>query len=356
MRNTRIDQCFSEAQLCVPAFFAGLLPEGARLSAIQQLAKTSASDELTLLLAVGYDCVGDVRVVTAGSDPDALATPTAIDPATASFEQLLAQSTDVTNRFADSAVPGVQPKLSDSMISFPVTFGSSRFILKLGRDRYPNLIENEAFFMRAAADCGIEVAQTQVIHDRNGAPGLLVTRFDRSVCADGVITRIAQEDASQLADKWPADKYRMSSADAMRAITSAVAAELPAVLNFVRLTAFSYLIGNGDLHAKNVSAYGPLPESKIVRDTPAYDLISTIPYGDRYLALSFDGKNSNLNISNFIRFASMFGLSQKAVVGQLIHICERHMPWLDRLHEIGLEDPATDKLRSVLVSKLQHFQ
>lgn len=36
----------------VPAFFANLLPEGRRLTALQRGAKTSADDELTLLLAV----------------------------------------------------------------------------------------------------------------------------------------------------------------------------------------------------------------------------------------------------------------------------------------------------------------
>src|SRR5204863_1048190 len=36
----------------VPAFFAGLLPEGRRLSSLRRAVKTSADDELSLLLAV----------------------------------------------------------------------------------------------------------------------------------------------------------------------------------------------------------------------------------------------------------------------------------------------------------------
>ena len=54
----------------VPAFFAGLLPEGRRLSALRQGVKTSADDELSLLLGVGGDTIGDVRVVPAGASPD----------------------------------------------------------------------------------------------------------------------------------------------------------------------------------------------------------------------------------------------------------------------------------------------
>ena len=53
----------------VPAFFAGLLPEGRRLSALRRSVKTSADDELTMLLAVGEDAVGDVQVVPEGATP-----------------------------------------------------------------------------------------------------------------------------------------------------------------------------------------------------------------------------------------------------------------------------------------------
>ena len=50
----------------LPAYFTGLLPEGRRLGALRRLVKTSADDELSLLLAVGTDAVGDVTVVPAG--------------------------------------------------------------------------------------------------------------------------------------------------------------------------------------------------------------------------------------------------------------------------------------------------
>src|SRR4051812_35888510 len=39
----------------VPPYFAGLLPEGRRLSALRRAVKSSADDDLSLLLAVGAD-------------------------------------------------------------------------------------------------------------------------------------------------------------------------------------------------------------------------------------------------------------------------------------------------------------
>jgi serine/threonine-protein kinase HipA len=50
-----------------PPFFAGLLPEGRRLSGLRRAVKTSADDELSLLLAVGRDVIGDVQVVPSGA-------------------------------------------------------------------------------------------------------------------------------------------------------------------------------------------------------------------------------------------------------------------------------------------------
>lgn len=51
----------------LPSFFSGLLPEGHRLTVLKDATKTSLSDELTLLMAVGSDTLGNVRVVPAGS-------------------------------------------------------------------------------------------------------------------------------------------------------------------------------------------------------------------------------------------------------------------------------------------------
>jgi serine/threonine protein kinase HipA of HipAB toxin-antitoxin module len=52
----------------VPPFFAGLLPEGRRLSALRAAVKSSGDDELSLLLAVGGDTVGDIEILPEGAD------------------------------------------------------------------------------------------------------------------------------------------------------------------------------------------------------------------------------------------------------------------------------------------------
>ena len=67
------DQPTFRAAGAVPPYFAGLLPEGRRLQAVRTAVKTSLDDELSLLLAVGADPVGDVRVLPEGVEPDEVA-------------------------------------------------------------------------------------------------------------------------------------------------------------------------------------------------------------------------------------------------------------------------------------------
>ncbi|WP_417234861.1 HipA N-terminal domain-containing protein [Arthrobacter sp.] len=69
----------------LPAFIAGLLPEGHRLTVLRRAAKTSMDDELTLLLAIGSDVPGDVQVVPAGTSPDALPPLAASEASTLEF-------------------------------------------------------------------------------------------------------------------------------------------------------------------------------------------------------------------------------------------------------------------------------
>src|SRR5687768_11339533 len=53
-----------------PPYFTGLLPEGRRLNALRRSIKTSADDDLSLLIAAGGNPVGDVQIVGHGEPLD----------------------------------------------------------------------------------------------------------------------------------------------------------------------------------------------------------------------------------------------------------------------------------------------
>lgn len=328
----------------VPAFFAGLLPEGLRLRAVIAAAKTSADDELSLLLAVAGDAVGDVSVVPAGEIPSpAGGVENLTGPADVSFEELFSRSIDPSGAYLDRAVPGVQEKLSNAVVSFPLRRRATPSILKLNTPAYPGVVENEAFFLSLARACGFRVPPFEVIRDRDGRSGLLVERFDRTV-SEGALVRIAQEDACQFLGKWPADKYRVSVNDIAGRMVELASSPQAAVLDLVGQVAFAWVIGNGDLHAKNLSLQWRR-DVRMVAPSPVYDIVSTLPYPvDQHLALRLDGRDDNLQGRFLQDFARRHGVPDNLVRRRLERIIARVSQGLPEIATIGFPAGVTDKM------------
>lgn len=287
----------------VPAFFAGLLPEGHRLTVLRRAVKTSADDELSLLLAVGADAPGDVQVFPAGAQP--VDVPALVDCMSADeleFDRLV----DDVDR---QAIPGVQNKASASMISTPIAAGFGRFILKLSQSGYPYLIENESAHLAAARGLKLAVVRSDLVHDRSGQPGLLVRRFDR-VHEGDEWHRLAFEDATQVLGLPPSSKYNVDAVQVVEALAGMVRAPLIAARNLYLQFLFAWLTGNGDLHGKNVG---------VLRDSmgrwsiaPLYDIPCTLVYDDDSMALPIAGRTRGLRAKHWAEFAGQVGLPAKA--------------------------------------------
>ena len=251
-----------------------------------------SDDHLTLLLAIGADTVGNVRVVPAGVEP-ARPVPMFDPERDTNFRAVFAKLTGSVD--ADPVgLAGVQPKVSAAMVSAPIRTRAGPAILKLNPVHYPLIVENERFFMTMAAACGLRVATTSLLHDAKGRSALLVTRFDRAGP-----TRIAQEDACQVAGIYPASKYRIQAEAAIAALADACTrgggSKPAALLELLKTVVFSWLIGNGDLHGKNLSIYNP---DGVWQPTPVYDLLCTQPY-TRWrdpMALNLYGRANRLSV------------------------------------------------------------
>lgn len=336
-------------------YFAGLLPEGLRLRALVRRTKTSEDDLLGLLLASGADCIGDLSVVPRDRPPlEAVPSADVQRLEEEDFGELLRRSLAYGADRMEPSLPGVQEKISAGVISFPLRArkGPRACILKLNPPDKPSLVQNEEFFLRMAADCGLAVAPAKLVRDRRGTAGLLVERFDRRVdSATGRLAALHQEDACQFLDRYPADKYRLSCAEIAEGL-SVCSAPVVEVARFIRLVAFSYLIGNGDLHAKNVSILGLAPDDT-VELTPGYDLLSTAPYGDFHMALKLDGRDDNLKRPYLVAFGRRFGVREPAVHALLDEIAAATLPWVARLGEIGLPARKTASLRSLMLKRLR---
>ena len=332
----------------VPAFFAGLLPEGRRLGALQRQLKTSADDEFTLLLAVGGDTIGDVQILPQGSSPEqSRPSPRVQDLATCDFAELFAKALGA--EFERVALPGVQDKVSARMMTMPVGQKDGEFILKLNPPEFPHLVENEFFFLEAAKASGIDTADALLVHDRHGRAGLLVKRFDRYRNQTGFVQR-AQEDGCQVMGIYPADKYRVSSEELFLALSRNCRSTPVAALTLLRQLAFAYISCNGDAHAKNFSILHFGGEWRVA---PMYDVPSSHPYGDTTMALSIAGRNKeDIGRKEFLSLAAELSLPPRAVTKSLDHLIAKCRVWSPKVTELPFSPRQNHKLQRSIEYRL----
>ena len=290
----------------VPSFFSGLLPEGHRLSLLKEATKTSFSDELTLLMAVGSDTPGNVCIVPAGKRLE----PAPVAAEISAPEELnfmaLAKTLD------RHSIPGVQDKISATMLTTPLEFKNHAYLLKLDPRDHPHLVANEALHLKAARRLKLPVAKNRVVVDSNNRQGLLVERFDRqSAQAASGMLRLAMEDAMQVLNLPPASKYAVSTEQVIDALAHQCQAPVLAKRNLYIQFLFAWLTGNGDLHGKNASIVADRHGRFAI--APIYDIPCTLIYGDDTMALSVAGKTKNLKKRHWDALASELGLAQRAV-------------------------------------------
>jgi serine/threonine-protein kinase HipA len=341
------DPVVTHAPGALPPFFSGLLPEGRRLTALRAAAKTSADDELTLLLAVGADTVGDVQVLPEGEDPDDVQPLVTVSEwSEVRFSELLAATVGGPGQIDRVGMPGVQDKVSARMINVPVSRAGDRFMLKLDPPEFPWLVTNEAFFLAAARRSGLDAAEADVVHDADGAAGLLVRRFDRVQNTDGAVAMLAQEDACQVLGRYPADKYRVTTEDVIDALASVCRARPVAALTLLRQFAFAYLSCNGDAHAKNFSVLRRNDEWWV---TPAYDVPTSYVYDDHTLALTLNGRQrEDVGRTDFVALGAAVGVRAPAVERTLDELCERSYAWIDELDGLPFDRGVLVKLRRAI--------
>lgn len=287
----------------VPAFFAGLLPEGRRLNALVRNAKTSADDELGLLIVVGSAIIGDVYVIE-GSLP-VMEQPTVKiprNPQELDFSEIFASQGIALN----PRLAGVQDKASAQMISFHASKADVEYLIKFDPPEFRHLCRNEQFFLERAKKLKIDVGHSRLITDSSGAEALLVRRFDRNKRE-----LIHVEDGAQVLGRYPADKYILSFEEVAQGLSRATISPLASSINLLTQLAFAWLTGNGDMHAKNLSVVGGHHGNLVA---PMYDLPSSLFYPDLdpELALSVGGY-STLTVKRFVEVGSFLGLPRASV-------------------------------------------
>ncbi len=294
----------------IPAFFAGLLPEGeSRRRDLQRAFHLAEDDELGLLSLIGADTVGDVQVVPAGDPPPDDAAPQALMWDSVSLREMW---NDLSGAGLRSALPGVQPKMSAQSRSLHGG-AAGAVILKFPIESWRGVLTNERFFMVHAADVGLQAPAVAIVTDREGQQALEVVRFDRAL-RERRLMRYAQEDASQVLGLRPGQKYDPDGRTVVGALASRCASPKMAARDLFHQLVYSYVIGNNDVHAKNLSIRRD-PKSSLWMVTPVYDVLHTWPYeGDHrfYPAVRKDGPHEAVTLKHWLQFASDVGLPERA--------------------------------------------
>lgn len=334
----------------LPNFFLNLLPEGARLELLLK-ARKQKEDDLDLLLKIGWDSIGDISVVSPGAPSKAgKGLVDTRELKQINFWEEFHRGVETT---FDATVSGVQEKISTSTVAF--TVGGVRTpssILKLNPFKYPLLVQNEHFFLRMARACGLEVNEAKVVFDRDQNPGLLVRRFDRAII-NGAPQKLHQEDGCQLLDIPPGAKYHVNLQQLAEAVAHYSSAPEVEILRLLRLYLFSYLIGNGDLHAKNIS----LLWTSSTRLTPGYDLLSTLFYPklDQHMAIKMAGKDLNFKPKSFQAFGSKFGIKESAITRMIGQVTRKALPWVAKVPEIGFDEETSLRVMNEIERRIKTF-
>ena len=305
------------------AVFGGLLAEGESREALARNLGVSRQNDFALLQELGGDCAGAISVL-----PPDIALPTEplsrgldaddLDRVIGELPQrpLAANPTEGIRL----SLAGAQPKLpvivDGQSLALPMNAAAATtHIVKPEPERFPGLVDNEAFCMELAHAVNLPVAATSKHFTQSGRPYLLVTRFDRDPTVEP-IRRLHQEDVCQALGRSSGAKYQSEggpsvaeTVELVRRASSIPARDLPTLW---RALVFNWLIGNCDAHAKNFSL---LYDGGVPTLAPLYDLISTAVYPEltERLAMSIDGARQlgQITTAAWVELAAQIGFSAR---------------------------------------------
>jgi serine/threonine-protein kinase HipA len=306
---------FKPIQRVVPPFFSNLLPEGHLRRYLAERAGVSQQREFFLLWMLGQDLPGALSIHPMEGE--------ALPPHAA--QALPENAKPNAYRFS---LAGVQLKFSalgdgtkSGGLTIPAEGIGGSWSVKLPSQQFTGVPENEFSMMTLARMIGMDVPDIELI-DLDAISGmpegigelkgqaLAVRRFDRTV--EGPVHT---EDFAQVFGVFPEDKYKRASYANIGMVIGTETGNA-GTAEYIRRLVFSTLIGNGDMHLKNWSLIYPDGRTAVL--SPAYDLVSTIPYmaGEDTAALNYvrTKKMAEFNLDELRRLAAKAMLPEKLVI------------------------------------------
>jgi serine/threonine-protein kinase HipA len=250
------------------------------------------------------------------------------------------------------AVPGVQPKLSMSLVKKTQTNTATRltvvgalggnFIFKPPSDRFPQMPENEHLTMRIAEALGIRVVPSSLIRLASGELSYITKRIDRLEGGE----KLHMLDMFQITEAF--DKYKGSMEKVGKALGKYSSNTLLDKTFYFDLALFSFLSGNNDMHLKNFSMIEGTSGWVLA---PAYDLLNVaivLPEDTEELALSLAGKRKKLKRAHFEGLGTELGLNPKQIKGAFNRMVKNKETAFDLIDQSFLSEPMKIAYKEVM--------
>ncbi|OLP07451.1 toxin hipA [Rhodoferax antarcticus ANT.BR] len=323
-------------------YFDNLLPDSESIrKRISTRFQTKGMSAFKLLQAVGRDCVGAVQLLPLGASPEG-------------FDQIRFEalsSEQIAKHLSTLGAPasvGAQDDEEDFRLSIAGAQEKTALLLVRGQWARPlgatptthilkppinitqgrNLdlrlsVENEWLCSQIVRALGLPMAESQ-IQDFGERRVLLVKRFDRSLCPEGWIARLPQEDFCQAKGVSSDQKYEQKGGPSIEACLEVLKggeAFHEDGRNFLCAQLLFWYLAAIDGHAKNFSVF-VLPGGRY-RMTPFYDVLSAwplmgtgphaLPYKKTKLAMAVRGKTAHYKLSE-IQYRHWEALAKRSAV------------------------------------------
>jgi serine/threonine-protein kinase HipA len=267
-------------------FFAGILPDEGPRQQIAAILGISERNDFAMLERIGGECAGAVSLLPEDASAPTVGETRARELSEQELEDIVAE---LPRRPLMAGREGLRLSLAGAQSKLPVLIRNAAIALPLGNtpsthiikpepERFPGLVATEVLCMTLARAVGLNVPPVTVRPVGN-KPCLVVQRYDRSIGANGLVTRIHQEDFCQALGFPPERKYQQEGGPLLRDCIgllrewSTVAAL--DIRDFLDGLIFNVLIGNADAHGKNYSILYRKTERRLA---PFYDLVCTLAW------------------------------------------------------------------------------
>jgi len=268
----------------LPAFFQNLLPEGVFRDHVARIRGCDPKDHFEMLAACGADLPGNVYARPVELSRDELAHYVTQD------QDALEMTVTADPMEQGVSLSGVQPKLGvikqGERYVGRTRDHDTRIIAKLPVVGQPLLPELEALSLQLARAAGVDICQAYLEpleklsaehgYDLGEADArtqfLAVVRYDREQGR-----RIHCEDFAQILGAMPEEKYRAATyLDVAAVLLAFDSLGEPAVHELLRRMVVNEMLGNPDMHLKNLGLV--YPDGKTPRLAPAYDIVAYAAY------------------------------------------------------------------------------